>query len=254
MLGYEMLGAGTEAVVMLHDWFCDTTSYEIIKPYLCPEFTYYFVDVRGYGKSKDIHGRFSVEEIYTDLMALMDHLGVKRFHLVTHSMTGLVAQYAAVMAPERLLSLVAVTPTPACGSSGMLENMAFFEGATQRDQVAARQIVSFMTGGRYQGQFLDYKVARWWQSSLASARLGYLHMFVKTDFSQKVAGCKTPLLVITGQSDVQGHCLQDMKNTIGTWFEKASFVDLPGAGHYPMQEVPPLFADTLESYHKTHKA
>ncbi len=249
-----MQGAGHETVVMLHDWFCDTTSYDVIRPYLCPDFTYYFVDVRGYGKSRNIEGRFSVEEIYHDLMALMDQLGVKRFHLVTHSMTGLVAQYAAVMAPERLLSLVAVTPTPACGSSGMLDNMAFFEGATQRDLAAARQIVTFMTGGRYLGQFLDYKVARWWQCSLASARLGYLHMYVKTDLSEKVKGCKAPLLVITGADDVQGHRLQDMKDTIGKWFENASFVDLKGSGHYPMQEVPPLFADTLEAYHKSHKA
>lgn len=248
MLGYHTWQGGDSAVVMLHDWFCDTRSYETIKPYLPPAFTYYFVDVRGYGLSKHLTGAYTAEEIYADLLDLVDRIGLARFHLVTHSMTGLVAQLAAKRLTSRLLSVMATTPTPACGTPGMVENLPFFEGACLHDQNAARMIVGFMTSQRYGSAFVDHKVNTWWSCSTPEARLGYLHMFVKSNFASEVAGCEAPLTVLTGSQDVDGHKQKDMEATIGTWFPRARFIDLEGSGHYPMQEVPPLFASALTQH------
>lgn len=254
MLGYHVYGQGPSPVFVLHDWFCDSQSYEGARPYLAPEYTYYFVDLRGYGLSKGLEGDFTVEEIYSDLIALADHLGHETFHLVTHSMTGLVAQYACIAAPQRLLSVIATTPTPACGVPAMLDSLAFVEGAARHDRQGACQLVSMMTGGRYQGQFLNHKVERWWTCSTPQARVAYAHMFVKTDFCTKVKGCKIPLLVIVGAHDVEGHRLSDMQATIGEWFENVTFQELPSCGHYPMQEVPPLYAQVLECHMKAATA
>lgn len=254
MLGYHVYGQGATPVFVLHDWFCDARSYDNARTYFSTEYTYYFVDLRGYGLSKELEGAFTVEEIYKDLMALADHLGHKTFHLVTHSMTGLVAQYVCALAPHRVRSVIATTPTPACGVPAMLDALPFVEGAARHDRAGARQLVSMMTGGRYQGEFLTYKVERWWTCSTPQARVAYAHMFVKTDFSEKVKGCKTPLLVIVGAHDVEGHRLTDMQKTIGKWFENVTFQELPSCGHYPMQEVPPLYAQVLELHMKAADA
>lgn len=252
MLGYKTVQGGQEAVVVFHDWFCDTNSYASIKPYLGKEFTYYFVDVRGYGQSKHLEGSYTVEEIYADLVALVDHLNLPKFHLVTHSMTGLVAQLACKRLSHRLLSVMATTPTPACGNPGMIANLPFFEGATAHDRDAARMIVGFMTSQRYTQEFVDHKVDTWWACSTPQARLGYLHMFVKSNLVDEVKGCNTPLLVLTGAHDVDGHTFKDMEATIGQWFSQARFVDLPSTGHYPMQEIPPLFTKTLMDHLRAH--
>ena len=53
-------------------------------------FTYALVDLRGYGRSMDQTGERNEIEAAADTVALADHLGWDRFHLVGFSMTGMV--------------------------------------------------------------------------------------------------------------------------------------------------------------------
>ncbi len=51
LIGYKLIGTGTEKVLALHNWFCDSTSYDPVLPYLDTEkYTYLFMDARGYGR------------------------------------------------------------------------------------------------------------------------------------------------------------------------------------------------------------
>lgn len=249
VLGHKIVGTGEEKVLVLHDWFSDTSSYDSVLPYLSKDrFTYCFVDIRGYGLSKDQTGSFSVDEIYNDLLTLADHLDWNSFHLMGHSMTGLVVQYALAQCPERLNKVIAVAPTAACGAAPMEENMPFFEDAARSNDEGARALLGFMTTNTYSGPFVDYKVKTWRKVSTPEARVSYLHMYVRTNIVDKVKNASHPMLVITGENDVEGHRLDDMKQTLGVWFPNATFTDLKASGHYPMQEVPARFIETVEAY------
>tara|TARA_A100000171_G_C2133221_1_gene148124 strand:+ start:2315 stop:3073 length:759 start_codon:yes stop_codon:yes gene_type:complete len=251
MLGHKIIGSGSEHVLILHDWFSDTSSYDSILPYLSTNlFTYCFVDIRGYGRSKDLSGSFSVEEIYTDLLEVADQLGWQTFHLIGHSMTGLVVQYALAKCPHRLKRVIAVAPTAACGAAPMEENMPFFEDAAQENDEGARALLGFMTSNTYDGAFIDYKIRCWRTVATNQARLAYLHMYVRTNIVQQIQGATHPLLVVTGENDVEGHRLKDMQETLGEWFPNCSFQDLKASGHYPMQEVPARFTEVIEAYLK----
>ena len=49
-LGFTRYGDGPIPVIVLHDWFCDHSSWDAALPYLTPSrFTYVFADLRGYG-------------------------------------------------------------------------------------------------------------------------------------------------------------------------------------------------------------
>lgn len=249
MLGYKIVGQGPEPVLVLHDWFSDTSSYEAVLPYVSQDiFTYCFVDLRGYGQSKNQKGNYSVTEIYDDLLDVADHLGWASFHLIGHSMTGLVVQYALAKSPERLKKVIAVAPTAACGASAMEDNMPFFEEAARDNDQGAREILGFMTSQTYQGPFVAYKIQKWRSTATPDARVGYLHMYVRTHLVDQVQGASHPLLVITGENDVEGHRQKDMQQTLGKWFPQATFIDLKASGHYPMQEVPPRFIEVVENY------
>lgn len=63
-------------------------------------------DHRGTGQSSRSPIRYSVDQMTTDLIAVMDHLGIEKAHLVGHSTGGAIAQTLAVTHPERLISLV----------------------------------------------------------------------------------------------------------------------------------------------------
>ncbi len=76
-------------------------------------FSYAFLDMRGYGNSRDIKGEFSIAEVAQDAITLVDSLGWKEFHIVGHSMGGKAAQKVAIDGGNRIKSTVAVTPVPA---------------------------------------------------------------------------------------------------------------------------------------------
>jgi aminoacrylate hydrolase len=63
-------------------------------------------DHRGTGQSSRSPIRYSVDQMATDLLAVMDHLGIEKAHLVGHSTGGAIGQTLAVTRPERLISLV----------------------------------------------------------------------------------------------------------------------------------------------------
>ncbi|MEV5799504.1 alpha/beta fold hydrolase [Streptomyces collinus] len=65
------------------------------------------LDLRGHGESTGAGVR-TIAELATDVLALLDHLGVERFVLVGHSMGGMISQTIALAHPERVERMVLV--------------------------------------------------------------------------------------------------------------------------------------------------
>ncbi len=69
------------------------------------------VDVRGSGKTK-WQGSFEMKDLVSDLILLVDHLGISRLHIAGVSMGGMVAQCIAIENPSFLASLTLVSTAP----------------------------------------------------------------------------------------------------------------------------------------------
>jgi len=249
MIGHKTYGHGLEKVLIMHDWFCDSTSYDAIIPFLDTTlYTYAFMDLRGYGKSKSIQGECSVEEATQDAIALADHLKWNRFHVVGHSMSGMIAQRIALEATDRVKSVVAITPVPACGSPVPDEVLEFLENAATNNDQSAGQIIGFMTSGKLPMRFADYKVKEWRTTSIPEARAAYLRMFAQTNFADQVKGLKTPFLVIVGGHDAEGYSEAVMRETFLKWYPNAELVTINHSGHYPMQEAPLYLLSLIEGF------
>ena len=65
-------------------------------------------DNRGIGAGPALDGPLTIEQMAADALAVMDRLGVDRFHVVGHSMGGVIAQDVALRWPERVASLALV--------------------------------------------------------------------------------------------------------------------------------------------------
>jgi aminoacrylate hydrolase len=74
-------------------------------------------DNRGIGGSTIRAGKLSVETMAEDALAIMDAAHIERFHVVGHSLGGLVAEELALRAPDRVKSL-ALLCTFARGKQG----------------------------------------------------------------------------------------------------------------------------------------
>lgn len=250
MLGYQLQGKGSTKVLAMHDWFCDCSSYEAVLPYLDMEkLTCAFADLRGYGRSKNIAGSFSLEEASQDILDLAEHLQWRELHLVGHSMSGMIAQYIALKAPNRIKSIIAITPAPPSGLPASEEVMHFLEDAARQNDEGARQCVTFMTSGRYaQSRFANVKVNKWRATSTEEARVGYLKMFAESNFVDKAKGLSTPMLVIAGACDHEAHREPAMRETMLACYPNAQLAVFQESGHYPMQEEPVQLANAMAAF------
>jgi pimeloyl-ACP methyl ester carboxylesterase len=253
MIAHKIVGNGPECVLVMHDWFSDASSYDSMLPYLdTNKFKYAFVDLRGYGASKSLTGRFDVAEAAEDVLSLCDAIGFGRFHLVGHSMSGMIAQYVALRAPLRVKCAVAITPVPACGSPAPQDMMNFMIDAATKNEAGAKQVTNIMSGQRCSEKFVAMKAAKWWFCSTPEARVAYLNMFANTDFSKEINGIKTPFLVISGEHDIDGHKVPRMKETFGAWFKDVEIVECKNAAHYVPQETPVYLATQIERFFAKH--
>lgn len=244
---YMTIGSGPHKVIALHGWFGSAEDWRPLCEVLDQrEFTYAFMDYRGYGGSKSISGKYTIAEISEDSIALADKLGWERFSLVGHSMGGKVIQQILLNVPSRVRKLVAITPVPASASPFDDQRWTFFSSAAT-DPAVRRAIIDLTTGKRLSGYWIEKMVARSLQNSTVEAFATYLQAWAKTDFAEKVKGNPIPIKVIVGEND-PSLTAEVMTQTYLQWYPNAVLEQLSNAGHYPMDETPVSLATSIENF------
>ena len=241
------IGNGPHKVIGLHGWFGHAHGWGPFTQHLNgKDFSYAFMDQRGYGGMKGSGGPYTVEQIAQDALALADRLGWQRFSLIGHSMGGSSIQQVLAAAPERVRALVALTPVSAIGVPFDEQGWQLFSAAGS-DVQARRAIIDFTTGNRLTGTWLDAMAASTQTNSDDEAVAGYLQSWAKTSFVDKIQGQQLPVLVLPGEHDPalgEAACR-------ATWMQhypNAQLEVVRNAGHYPMDETPIILATTIEKF------
>lgn len=102
---YETAGTGP-ALVLTHGLGGNAAVWFQQLPAFAASYQVITWDQRGFGRSTNHTGRCGPVSAVGDQLALLDHLGVDRAHLVGQSMGGWVVLGAALAAPDRVRSLV----------------------------------------------------------------------------------------------------------------------------------------------------
>lgn len=252
ILGHEVHGAGAEHVIIMHDWQGDHRNYDLAMPFFDTHaFTWAFADLRGYGWSRSMAGSHNAAEASADILALADALGWERFHVVGHSMTGMVVQRLAIDGGARIKSVVAACPVPACGMQMPADAYGFFK-ASVTDDAMYRGLLDEIGAKSLTPRWGDYKLGITRSSADPDTRVDYLNMFNGEDFSGEAKGIATPMLVLLGDLDHEGLRTGPMQETFGKWYPNAEIVSLAEVGHYPMQEKPVEFVTRIEAFMAGH--
>ena len=104
-LRYRVIDRG-EPVVLLHGYLGRLEAMSTLADSLARDFRVIVPDERGFGESTKFAdpARFG-RVMADDVIGLLDHLGIRRAHLVGHSMGALVAASTAVRQPSRIASV-----------------------------------------------------------------------------------------------------------------------------------------------------
>lgn len=136
-LHYRRSGTG-ECVVLVGGTSCNLESWEPQWQPLTAAFDTIAMDTRGAGESDQptASDAYSVEAMAADVVAVLDHAGVDRAHVVGHSLGGAIALRAALDFPDRIAS--AVLHAAWAGTDDLMDGMFF------------RPMLAFLeTGDRY---------------------------------------------------------------------------------------------------------
>lgn len=159
-------------------------------------------DRRGHGRSAVPPAPYSIDDLGQDVLGLLDSLGIARTHYCGLSIGGLVGQWLAVNAPERLDRLVLCSTAEKIGNEeGWLARIA---------QVREHGM----------GQVADDTPSRWFTAAFAAAEpaavgrtldplrqiavegyAGCCHALIGADFRGRLAGVALPVLAVAGNED-----------------------------------------------------
>jgi len=123
-LSTRVLFSGPEdgiPVLFIHGNFSSASWWEETMLQLPSRYRGIAPDLRGYGDADPaakINATRGMEDFVDDALALMDHLGYERFHLVGVSLGGLVVWWSMAGAPGRLLSVTLAGPGSPFGFGG----------------------------------------------------------------------------------------------------------------------------------------
>jgi pimeloyl-ACP methyl ester carboxylesterase len=108
-LYYEITGEGSPLVLLHGGLLTIDLDFAALIPALAQRHTVIGVELQGHGRTADIDRPVSFEAWASDVVGLLDHLGIDRAHVLGHSMGAGTALALAVDHPDRVRSIVPVS-------------------------------------------------------------------------------------------------------------------------------------------------
>src|SRR5690349_2460805 len=100
-------GSAREDLIMVHGLATNMAFWYLpYAPVFAKRFRVTLFDLRGLGRSEMTPGGYTPQNLAQDTRALMDHLDIRRAHVVAHSFGGVVALALAALDASRVQSLV----------------------------------------------------------------------------------------------------------------------------------------------------
>lgn len=221
-----------ETILMLHGLCESSAAWYGWVPTLARHFKIVRTDMRGFGQSTPMPEDYpwTMDRVADDFIALMDKLGIERFHLVAAKIGGNVARRFAARHPKRVITLT-VAGTPAPYRDTVVERARVWGKQIRNDGLEswARDTMAYRLGDNFPKEGFE-----WWVKLMGSAPLssvlGCVLPLPATDIRSDLPKIACPTLVIT----TEGSRLNSADET-KAWQEKipnSTLLVLPGGSYH----------------------
>lgn len=266
---FEEAGAGPNVFVLVHGNFASWRWWKQVFDRLPPGFRALAPDLRGCGDtaggtSGDV---FGIPQLADDLLAFVEGLDQRSFHLVGHSLGGAVALQFALAHPEMVLSLTLVAPAPASGlvtmregrstsakllrtvdpehgpSMAILQSSYHLHQALGTNRLMLRGALAKMMPTAALDAAETESLLRDAARMSPHAVVGFLQALHRWNVAGELGGLRVPALIVAGEKDelVPAAALEQMAQLL----PRGRLVVWPEVGHSPQVERPDEFVRLL---------
>jgi pimeloyl-ACP methyl ester carboxylesterase len=258
---YVTAGEG-EPVVLIHGWLADATMWgrdAAGNPKLAAKDGYQLIalDCRGHGKSDKLYdpSKYGIE-MATDVVRLLDHLKIRKAHLIGYSMGAFIAGNVAATHPDRVLSVIYGGQAPLLvgrETSGSNE-VEVFAKAVEEGKGLGPYLIEVMPAGltkptlEQANKMAEYLYRGKDVKALAAAGLSLGKLEVRADDLKK---CTAPTLFMHGgnESDYVKNSVTAVRKVL----PNSQLVIVDGADHMTTL-TKPKFSSTIIEFLQSVKA
>ena len=233
-------------LVFLHYWGGSARTWDPVVDCL-PGRDVVTVDFRGWGRSRDLAGPYTLAQFADDVLGIVRAAEVEDYVLLGHSMGGKVAQLAAARHPVGLRGIVLVAPGPAkppATVTPQYQDQLAHAYDSEESIAAARDTVLTAT------PLSEASKARVLADSSSSAdgarREWPLHGIVQ-DITEQTRAISVPALVIGGRND-RVEPVEVLRDNLMPYLSDATLAVIPNTGHLSPLEAPVELADAVARF------
>ncbi len=242
-IAYDVTGAG-HPLLLLHAGIGDRRMWDAQIPAFAQHFTVIRYDARGFGETRMPPVPFSPHD---DAIALLDHLGFKRAHVVGVSMGSQTAIETAIAAPERVSALVAVAARTGMPVSPALragwDHVNELEEAGDIPGAVEYELQMWVDGPDRGPDAVDpqmrEQVRKMNAALFARDDVDGEEMPLDPPAADRLSEISAPTLILYGDKDV--HDVRDAAGPLAAAISGARLTVIPDAAHLPQMERPERF-------------
>ena len=202
-INYQTFGDASHPAIVFSNSL--GTKYSMWQPQIdALQKDYYVVcyDTRGHGASSAPKGPYSIEQLGTDVIRLLDHLNIKMASFCGISMGGLTGQWLAIHHPDRFNHVIVCNTAAKIGQA-----QAWNERAALVREQGLKPIADTAATRWFTEPFIQSNTAIVQSLSNdlgAGSPEGYAsccEALAKADVREELASIQVPVLIIAGQQD-----------------------------------------------------
>ncbi len=231
-LAYERRGTGSP-LVLLHGYPLDHHLWDDVAPLLVDTFDLIIPDLRGFGESSTVDSFYTVEDIASDIAALLDHLEIQKAAITGHSMGGYVALAFARLYPQRVNGLGLVSSQVLADAPDRKEGR--YKSAAEVADKGIGSVVATMVPKFTSNPKLQEFARESMEKQQPAAYIGALKaMAERVDSTPLLSSLDVPVVLVHGDADQLIPI--DRAREVKAVLPHAYLVEIPRAGHMPMME------------------
>lgn len=258
-------GAG-DPIVLLHGWPQHWWIWRDIIPSLAESHRVICPDLRGLGWSDAPSHGYLKSELASDVLGVLDELGVDRFKLIAHDWGAFAGFLMCLRAPERVERYIACSiphlwpenDKPSLKALSRLWYQAALaspllgEGLVRQGEFVRRMLMSGRTIGSYSSHELDVYLDVIREPARARASASYYRTFLLHELRPLAAGhyrserLRVPTRLLGGQNDpiLRGSSLAGYED----YADDMAIEWVPDAGHSLPEEAPQVVLDRARTF------